>query len=236
MTDCESTISVSASAMLPMGRLSASGRVISSFAYQHFRAAVVFRNRTVELERQNLNAPFGPFFEDITSYCSGCVMSGAAALEAFINLIFFSPVDPLRAELGNFDNAYWGKGGIERLPPLEKYQFALTTLKKVPFDANSQPYQSALALMELRNALVHYKPTWDPDRQRIVDLKAKLLRMYPLSPFTDSGADLITMRSMSEGCAKWVVDTIVLFLTDFHTRSGIDSHKQFDLWLAADRP
>ena len=75
---------MSPNGVLPMATLKASGRAISTFAYQHFRAALLFRDHAGALESTHLDAPFGAFFEDIQSYCSGCIMSGTAALEALL--------------------------------------------------------------------------------------------------------------------------------------------------------
>jgi hypothetical protein len=35
-------------------------------------------------------------------------------------------------------------------------------LNAASFEEKNPPYRDVWALIELRNALVHYKPTWDP--------------------------------------------------------------------------
>jgi hypothetical protein len=203
----------------------ASGRVIANFAWQHLKAAVTFRDQVIALEAANLGNEFGAFFEDIRSYSSGCIMSGAASLEALINEFFITPDGPLRSKLANFESDFWGRGGIEWRPPLEKYQVALQMLGQEKLDESSGPYRDAWALVELRNALVHYKPTWDPDRQRKVELVEVLSGKYRTTPFVDEGSDFVTMKSMSAGCASWVVSTTIAFMRAFHDRARIDEHK-----------
>ena len=130
--------------------------------------------------------------------------------------------------------AFWGRGGIEWKPPLEKYQLALEMLGQTRMDERSQPFVDAWGLIELRNALVHYKPTWDPDRKRKVELVEILRDRYVLSPFPDGGSDFVTMRSMSAGCARWVITSTGGFMKAFHSRAHLDEHKMSAFFRLAD--
>ena len=138
-----------------------SGQVVANFAWQHMRASATFRDRVVEIESENANAQFGAFFEDIRSYGSGCIMSAVASIEALINELFIDPRLPLRQQLTDFERSFWARGGIEWKPPLEKYQIALDMLGRPRLAERTGPFQEAWGLVELRNALVHYKPAWD---------------------------------------------------------------------------
>jgi len=211
-------------------RMEATGRVIANFAWQHLKAAATFRDQVISIEYQSTNQAFGAFFEDIRSYGSACIMSTAASLEALVNEFFITPEGPLRQQLGDFEAAFWGRGGIEWKPPIEKYQIALDMLGQPRLDEKASPFRETWALIELRNSLVHYKPTWDPDRQRKVEIVEVLSGKYELSPFPDSGADFVTMRSMSAGCMRWVVSTAVSFMREFHARSQLDEHKMSAFW------
>lgn len=205
-------------------------RVIANFAWQHLKAATTFRDQVIAIEAQNINQPFGPFFEDIRSYGSACIMSAAASLEALINELFITPEGPLRQKLGDFESEFWGRGGIEWKPPLEKYQVALEMLGHTKLNEHALVYRDAWALIELRNALVHYNPTWDPDRQRKIELVEVLNDKYTMSPFPDGGADFVTMRSMSGDCMRWVILTTLRFLKEFNTSSQLDEHKMSAFW------
>lgn len=215
-------------------QLQATGRVIANFAWQHLKAATTFRDKVVALEAQNMAQPFGAFFEDIRSYGSACIMSAAASIEALINECFITPEGPLRKQLTDFETEFWGRGGVEWKPPLEKYQLALKMLGQARMDEKSPPYRDAWALIELRNALVHYKPTWDPDRERKVELVDVLRNKFDLSPFPDGGSDFVTMRSMSSGCMRWVVSTTSSFMKEFHARAMLDDHKMSAFFRLAD--
>jgi hypothetical protein len=144
-----------------------------------------------------------------------------------INELFIAHNEKLRSQIADFEEEFWGKRGIERKPILEKYQLALQMLGVAPLDEHSSPYRDAWALIELRNALVHYKPTWDPDRQRKVELVEVLDGRYPLSPFPDAGADFVCM---SAGCAKWAVATVLAFMRKFHERANLDPNKMEGFW------
>lgn len=209
---------------------SASARVIANFALQHLKAAITFRDHVLRIEAENATHAFGPFFEDIRSYGSACIMSTAASLEALINELFIWPEGPLRKQLVDFEATFWGRGGIEWKPPLEKYQIALEMLGRPRLDEHSAVFRSAWALIELRNALVHYKPTWDPDRQRKVELIDVLSGQYDLSAFPDRLSDFVAMRTMSGSCMRWVVITALAFLREFDSRAQLDERKMSGFW------
>ena len=201
------------------------GRVIAGFAWQHMKAAITFRDHVAALETANVGKQFGSFFEDIRSYGSGCILSAVSSLEAQINECFMVPGGPLRTQLTNFESQFWSDRGIERKAPLEKYQIALKMLGQPRLDQQDDPFKSMWALVELRNALVHYKPTWDPDRKRKVNMIEVLSGKYDMSPFPDASADFVTMRSMSAASMRWVVATTLRFMYEFHQRTSAYEHR-----------
>jgi hypothetical protein len=222
---------------VPPPTAQATGRVIANFATQHLRAAALFRDQVARIETENVGHGFGAFFEDVRSYGSACIMSSTAALEALINELFIAHGSKLRALLSDFETEFWGRdrrgrGGIERKPVLDKYQDALSKLGVLTLDKHSSPYRDAWGLVELRNALVHYKPTWDPDRQRQVELAEVLARRFALSPYSDNGADFVTIQCMSAGCARWAVETVMVFIREFESRAQLDA-KKIEVFLSA---
>jgi hypothetical protein len=213
----------------------ATGRVIANFAWQHLKAAATFRDHVVLIESLNTNREFGPFVVDIRSYGSACILSAVASLEALVNEFFITPEGPLRRQMNNFELEFWGdrkkkKKGIESFPALEKYKEAFIRITKQTMDEHTLQYMDAKALVDLRNALVHYKPPWDADRKRKVDLADALADKYELSPFPDAAADFVTMRSMSAGCMRWTISTVVRFMKEFHARTHLDGQKMSAFW------
>ena len=200
-------------------------RVIANFAWQHLKAATIFRDELVKLERDCAGQPFGSFFDRIRSYASACILSSAASLEALINELFIAHNTALRQLLTDFDTQFWDKRGIEGKSILDKYQLALRMMGKPEFIKDASPYRDVWAIIELRNALVHYKPTWDEVRQRQIDLNEVLAGKFQLSPFPDVGADFVSMKCMSEGCASWVIATCLGFIAEFDSRTRLDDSK-----------
>ncbi len=210
--------------------MQATARVIANFAWQHLKAATIFRDRVFALEDEHLKEPLGLFFEEVRSYASACLMSSAASLEALINELFIAHDGQLRSQLQDFEKKFWGKSGIESKSILKKYQLALQMLGVTALDEHIPPFRDAWAVIELRNALVHYKPTWDPDRQRKVELIEVLDGRFTLSPFPDAGADFVSMKCMSGGCTKWAVAATLSFMHEFHDRANLDSNKMSGFW------
>ena len=209
---------------------SESAKQVYNFAWQHLKAATTFRDHAATLENSNAELGLGAFFENIRSYVSGTIMSATACLEAHINELFISPHCRLKPMLTNFEADFWGDRGIERKSILEKYKLALEMIGATALDQNSKICRDAWGLIEYRNALVHYKPTWDPVRNRKIELVKVLNGRYKLSPFLDSRADFVTMQSMSAGCADWAVGTVFGFLHEFDSRSNLDPSKMVGFW------
>jgi len=201
------------------------GRVIANFALQHLLAACTFRDKVLELESANTPGEIGPFFQDIRSYTSACIMSCAAGLEALINELFIAHNTALRKNFPDFEKTFWAYGGIERKPILKKYKLALETIGAEVGSEELTAKSDVWWMIELRNALVHFKPAWDPQRKCVVDLACVLEGKYETSPFTDRTADFVSMRSMSYGCAAWAVAVTLTFIQDFNSRSRLDDQK-----------
>lgn len=86
--------------------MQATARVIANFAWQHLKAATIFRDRVFALEDEHLKEPLGLFFEEVRSYASACLMSSAASLEALINELFIAHDGQLRSQLQDFEKSF----------------------------------------------------------------------------------------------------------------------------------
>jgi hypothetical protein len=205
--------------------------VVSNFAWQHLKSATLFRDQVVRLERAQANDLTESRWGEIRSYASSCIMASVASLEALINELFIAPNCPLRPMLPNFEVDFWGRNGIEKKSALFKYQHALSMLGAEKFDATTHPYRDVGALVELRNMFVHYKPTWDPDREQKVKLVEFLEGKFEHSRYASAGDDFVTGKCMSSGCATWAVSATLAFLREFSARTSIDPGKMHGFWL-----
>ena len=207
----------------PVG--SFTGVVTSNLALQHFRAAELFRDQVKQIENSHHSEEFGPFFDDIRSYCIACVLTSVASMETLINELFLDPGTGLRQLVSDFENVFWERGGIEWWPILDKYQYALKLRNAKLLDKGGPLYQNAAALIELRNFLTHYKPAREPETQRVVRLEELLKGKFALSPFPDAGADFVAKRCMSAGAAQWAVETSRALIREFYSRTGLGAKK-----------
>lgn len=205
-------------------QVSGTGRVISNFALTHFSAAIEFAEKTAEIEAAHTGQAFGNFWQEISIYWSAAIMSSVAALESLINELYLQTDSPLQNVDGDFDDFFWGRNGLERKPILQKYQAALAQLGVEPFDQESEPYAAVETLIGLRNYIVHFKPLFDEER-RNADLEAQLVDRFQLSPFPDDGADFVTKKCVSGGCARWGVETSSSYIRAFADLSGLDNSK-----------
>jgi hypothetical protein len=195
------------------------------------KGATIFRDRVIALEDEHIGQPYGSFFEEIRCYTSACLLSAAASLEALINELYIAHNCRLRTRFADFEAEFWGKNGIEGKSILYKYQRALEMLGACRLDQRSSPYRDARALIEIRNALVHHHPTWDPERRRRIELIEVLADRFALSPFLDAGADFVSMKCMSAGCARWAVATAFSLIHEFDQRTNLDPGKMAGFWM-----
>jgi hypothetical protein len=201
--------------------------VVANFAWQHFKAATYFRDQLMQLEAQHASESRGNFVQDIRACASACIMSTAAGLEALINELFIapSPAGGLRSRIPDFETEFWGRDGIEFEPILKKYQYALKLLNQAPFDEADSPYVDARSVIALRNALVHFKPTWDSQRRQQVDLSACLAGKFDPGPFTSDTNNFVTDKCMCSACATWVINSAMAFVSTFTNRAVIERDK-----------
>jgi len=210
---------------------SADATVVANFAWQHLKAATLFRDQTVAIENEHRGEDFSSFFEEIRSYASSCLAASVASAEALINELFIAHNTRLRGRLSDFDAQFWGRSGIERRPILTKYRDALDLLGAPRLDENSSPTREMRALIAFRNLLVHFKPIWDQDRPERLDLYRELQGRFALSPFTNFNSDFFVQQCMSGGFAGWVVSSTLAFMREFDARTNLDPGKMQSFWM-----
>jgi hypothetical protein len=103
---------------------------------------------------------------------------------------------------------------------LTKYETALLLKGAPEFDRGKEPYQDVNLVIKLRNALVHYKPMWEPmDQTQGIE---KLLKdKFPPNPLQESAETYLPNRCLGYGCAKWSVRSVLAFMHEFFKRFGL---------------
>ena len=193
---------------------------------QAIQAAARFAQLSCQVESSNISSELK---SDHRSYVLGAITFSAIFLESTINELFLNAGDPklerhpdphVEGQL----KASWATG-IDKLPPLDKFQIALLVAGKEPLDKGKQPYQLAKLLVELRNALVHYKPEWvrlDDQTKWEKKLDGKF---EPCEFLKGSNNPFFPDKCLSCGCAKWAVNASWEFVEGFNARMGLPPPK-----------
>jgi hypothetical protein len=127
----------------------------------------------------------------------------------------------------------WEK--FEMKPILEKFEFALTLSGKPTLDRGAKAYQHAAAMIDLRNALTHFKPEWTNEAVAHAKLSKRLKGLFTLSPFLAD--DLIFPRRWAtHGCTKWSVESVRSFSEEFEATASLPSKCGRAEWIERLKP
>jgi hypothetical protein len=177
------------------------------------------------------------------SFVCTAVFFAVAFLEGLVNEVLGDAADPILGQenshgagiTGNAEsilNELWlGPAKLEeRLQPLVKYQLALACAGKARLETGDDPYQSALILLKLRNALVHFKPDWQADDEP--PLEKQLKGRFAENP--QQIGQWYPYRALSAGCAEWACTTATNLADEWSQRLGLswDYRAQFADWRA----
>jgi hypothetical protein len=152
-----------------------------------------------------------------TACVVGAITCSTSFIECTINGLYQYAQSPIRRT--KFHNALasvWSEA-FERLPILAKYQLALTLARRDIFPISKEPYQSAGALIELRNAIAHPKEIRSSPRNQ-QKLERSLNGKYKFGPQRQYYKEFFPDRCLSAACALWAVKSAALFTLDFKRR------------------
>lgn len=188
-----------------------------NLAVQHMLAAARFSREVSQLEQLHREEEFGPFWETIFHFATACVLASVASLEAYANELF-SDRETLFPDyppdlLHNLWETY------EQKPILEKFEFALLLLRKSAFDRGARPYQDVKVLIDLRNALTHFKPEWMNEADEHARMSRKLDSKIEGSVFLQASERLFPRRWASHSGTKWAVQSALAFAEQFEANA-----------------
>jgi hypothetical protein len=209
---------------------SASARMRTHFNVQHMVAAAYFARSTLEIEPNHAAdlVDGEPYFAH-RAYVTGAVLSAVASLEATINELFIDAQNPGSPTFEGADPRIPGLLAEESWEEIEgkstlcKYQKALTLVKKQEFDRGAPAYQDADALIQLRNALVHYKPEWNTEQKKHRKIEDRLKGRFAPNPFTGPNDVFFPNKCLGYGCAEWAVNSGVTFIESLLGQLGLPS-------------
>ena len=190
-----------------------------NLAVQHLLAAARFSREVGRLENEHKGQQFGEFWESLFHPAIACILTTVASLEAYANELF-SDRDTLFPEYApELMHNLWET--YEQKPILEKFQFALLLLRKPIMDRGAGSYQDIKVLIELRNALTHFKPEWMNEADEHAKISAKLVSKIEGSPFLPASELLFPRRWAGHSCTSWAVSRAITFAKDFERLAGL---------------
>jgi hypothetical protein len=209
--------------------LSATASVKTNFSGHHMLSAAHFARQSAIIEKNDSDEITDELRAEHRAYVTGAIVVSVASLEATINEVFISARDNDSLFKG-FDPTipkvlakFWDWYIVKRRPSiLEKYLLILDVANKEAFDREKSPYQEVGDLIQLRNALVHYKPEWDTDlknHKKIEDRLEKRLKTR-INPFSHANDAFFPKKCLGHGCAEWAVQSSIKFIEDFYNRMG----------------
>jgi hypothetical protein len=226
------------------------------YSLQHLLSSVLFARRAYALE-QDTKSDSANLFTEHRAYVTGSIITAIAFLEATINELFADAGDEsvnrmkqLSPQLRQLMAQMWAL----RVPRtasyaiVDKYQIALTLAGAETFPPGQKPFQDIGVLVELRNELIHYEPTWRDERSPAepneassdkLGRKLRAILLSNLNPLAGAERPYFPDHCLGYGCAKWSVTESVRFVDGFFGRIGMSSsldEVRRDLALPGVRP
>jgi hypothetical protein len=209
----------------------ATPRIKTHFGLQHLLAASLFARKALEVElaHEGEIVGSGEPYHSHRAYVTGAALSAVASLEATINDLFIEATHRCPNLYEKYDprvakslKDFWSDD-VESLPTLCKYQVALQVANKELFAKGLAPYQDVDSLVEVRDALVHYKPEWDTDLIKHKKIEPRLKSRFELNPFTIPTDAFFPKKCLGHGFAEWGVQRSLVFMNEFFRRMGLST-------------
>lgn len=199
--------------------VTAHARTRFNLAVQHMLAAARFSRMVGELETEHKGEQFASFWEAILHCATASVLTAVASLESYANELFADRNQIFSAYRPDLMNELWKTYEQKRI--LGKFEFALLLLDKPPLDRGAKPYQNVEALIDLRNALTHFKPEWMDEADEHAKISKRLQGKFDGGPFLDSSELLFPRRWAGHGCTTWAVKGTLAFALEFESLAGL---------------
>jgi hypothetical protein len=172
------------------------------------------------------------------SYVLSAIVSATGFLEATINEFFQDAHDehnltgdgylvPLPAEAIQAMGATWrGSGEGSKLNALEKWQLMRIFAGREPLDRGGAPYQDAQLVVQLRNAILHFRPEYvaadEPHR-----MEERLGGKFAENRLMEgSGNAWWPSHCLGRGCADWAARSALAFADQICGDLGIKPNYQ----------
>jgi hypothetical protein len=209
-------------------QLTATASVKAGLARLHIISAERFAHECAAIADAEALLPWPqPRWDQSGSLAAASVLLSVACLEATANEFFLEAVDGQTEAMQRIGPrsqqmlaAMWDE--VDEYSILKKYEVALVACQAPPYDKGGGVYQAAAALIELRNALTHFKPEWDHSLDRHARLRERLKGRFESCVLAQKAAMIwFPHACMGAGCARWSVGVVRDFIVDFCSRLDI---------------
>jgi hypothetical protein len=203
------------------------------YSTYHLCAARLFAKQAANLEAVDSRPQFDV---EERAYVTATVIAASAFLEAAINEVYADATDrdklqqtELSSEALHSMRTMWAEfedGDAPRgLNVFTKYQLCLRLLGKTEIEKDQRIHENAIILVRLRNALTHYKPTYQeitPSPSGLSKLEKSLLGKFPENRrMAGTGNPFLSDRCLGAGCAAWAVRSAEEYADEFFNRISI---------------
>jgi hypothetical protein len=201
----------------------------SYLSRQYLWAAEFFRRKADEIEKHGPTTDSTIVYEH-RSFVTGAIFSAVAFVEAAINEFFkeltegqtsYSAVvsEGTRRTLRILWN-HTEASNRSLFAILDKYELILKSCEKTAFERKRQPYKDADLVLQLRNALTHYKPGGE-QRKFLEEVRSKF-KENGLLP-AGEGA-YFPDKCLGSACARWAVESVKNYTDEFFRKLGVTPH------------
>lgn len=178
-----------------------------------------------------------------TSASISCIFSTVAYLEADINEFFANLEEGAADGLAKDPTvlarlrAAWVLE--DRSATLDKYDLALALCDQPMFNKGEALYQAVALLIRLRNALMHFKPEWQPgggwpdEEKELSKLSKSLMKAFPENGLAEAYQPSFIQRCLGYGSSKWAITSSIAFVKEFSARLGAGFSPTFILPVVA---
>jgi hypothetical protein len=213
-------------------QLTATASVKAGLARLHMISAELFARECDDIAKAEASLEWPqPRWSHSGSLSVASVLLSVACLEATANEFFLEALDGQTEAMQKIGvqgqqmlAAMWDE--VDRYSILKKYEVALVACQAAPYEKKGSIYQAAAALIELRNALTHFKPEWDHSLDRHARLRERLNDRFNSCALAPKTMIWFPHACMGAGCAKWSVLVVRDFITDFCSRLDIELRLQ----------
>ncbi|PGA40069.1 hypothetical protein [Bacillus toyonensis] len=206
-------------------------KIISFLGEAHFILGVDLALQGKKLENSDTEESYEKR-TDSRNYAIGAITSAANFMEATINECLNYHIKnfthnsklALTSEQKNNVLSWWEPiKNNERHSILHKYKTVLEKSGQNTFDEETNPYQDAKLLVELRNNLVHYKPEWVEYEGNTEEFEIKYGGKFDPNPLYSNVPSYFPNKCLGFGSSKWALITAYNLAEDFYRRLGCDN-------------